>query len=234
MVTHEDAKQMDQVIQMLYKIGITSIHVFAEAGVRISQRYDHAQHQSPEWDCPYKLWRGALLLAGEIYTSLSDLFLIVRPGCTFWYGLPDYCAKTINRDEVVVWSPHTPTRVFPSENIMRPQCDVATPVWCQTPVFADVETHHCFVVTGHVLALMGLYLPAREESAAVGCSLADQLGRRGVQYAFHIPSLVDVHTDNNFSAIDFVGTSYHINEKDIETHNFVALSKNNSKRKLKK
>jgi hypothetical protein len=218
-VQKEDLPKLDISIQRLHSIGITTIHLFVQAGLRISQRFDHAPHQDPEWDNPYKLWKGATTLAGKIYSSTSELFLVSRPGCYYWEQLPTYCEYHVDRTKFAVWSPHTPTRVFPSENITRPRC-VGSFGWCETQVHADVEAHHCFVVSGHTLSLIGAYLPENPDGAAVGCSIAYELGRRRVPYMFHLPSLVQ-HEDQNFHAMDFVGVSFHMNQSDMRAQNFI-------------
>lgn len=219
-VQKEDAKKMDLAIQWMFRLGITTIHIFAEAGVRISQRYDHALHQDSSWDCPYKLWKGAAEIAGNVYSSESELFLVSRPGCYFWEQLLVYCEKQVNRKEVAVWCPLTPNRVFPDANIVRPRCK-GDWGWCPTQVQADVEMHHCFVVTGHVLSLMGFYLPPNPDCAPVGCSLAYELGRRGIPYMFHMPSLVDVD-DINVTAADYVSSHFSMNQKEMGLQSFIS------------
>ncbi len=57
MVQKEDAKLIDTGIQHLYQLGNDEVHIFAQAGVRISKQYDHALHQDDAWTCPLKLWK---------------------------------------------------------------------------------------------------------------------------------------------------------------------------------
>lgn len=225
LIQQDEGKQLDLAVQRIRSLGITEIHIFAEAGVRISKRFDHSLHQDATWDSPYKLWRGATEIMGGVYSADTELFLVTRPGCTYWDQLPVFCERTIDRSVVAVWSPLTPTRVFPSENDQRPRCKTdkpSVPTWCPTQVHADVGVHHCFVVTGHVLSLMRAYLPVNPEGADVGCTLAYELGRRSVPYMFAIPSVVQFQSDVNYSTHDFVSCAFHINQTDLREQSFMA------------
>ena len=224
MVQKDDVKYMDETIQRLRQLGIPEIHVFAEAKVRISKRFDTSLHQDARWTSPYELWKGATAIAGDIYTSQTDLFLVCRPDVYFWEQLPVYCENTIPRNEIGIWCPLTPNRVFPSENIQRPRCK-GDWGWCPTQVTPDVEQHHCFVVTGHMLSLMAFYMPHLEEPAHVGCTLSQALGRRGIPYYFHTPSLATVGTDVNYTANDFVGLTHHMNQKDMKEQDLILKPK---------
>lgn len=235
MVHRQDASQISAAMQSLLHIGIDEIDIFAEASVRIPKRWDHAVHQDPRWVSPYLLWKNALELAGSAYADRTDLFLVVRPGCYLWEQLPVYCENTVDRNLVAVWSPLTPSRIFPSSSNSRPTCSRRNDSqprmhWCPMYVNPDVSVHHCFVLTGHMLALMAAYLPEtkppgvsddmRIDGLNIGSALSYTLSRRRVPYYFSSPSLVQVD-DCEYSADDFIGVSTYLPQRAIRTFDFI-------------
>jgi len=219
----------------LLHIGISDIDIFAEASVRISKRWDHATHQDASWTNPFRLWRGAFELAGAAYTSKTDLFLVVRPGCYLWEQLPVYCESTIDRNVIGVWSPLTPNRIFPTQAVPRPTCrrknrDQPEMNWCPMQVNADVSVHQCLVMTGHMLALAAAYLPPvkpatnsdemRLDGMHIGSVLAYSLGMRRVPYYFSYPSLAQVD-DVNYMTSEFIGVNTHVPQKDMRRFDYI-------------
>lgn len=221
LVVHkEDGDFMDGAIRQLLRLGIDNVHVFAQAGVRLSKHFDHSAHQDDDWTDAYSLWRGMAEVAGHVYSTRSKLFLIVRPRCYIWEQLPTYCELTIDPNQVAIWSPLTPARVYSDYDVPQPQC-VGHFGWCPVMPSADIGVNHCFVVGRHMLPLMASYLSSSLHGGTIGNTLAFEMSRREVPYYFHLPSLVDVVDDEDFSAEDFVGVSYHMPQQSMRQGNYL-------------
>jgi len=218
-VERKDAKYMDIGIQRLRAAGFENIHVMASEGVTISKRYQPMSHQAKEWTDGYSLWRGASELLGKIYTSRSQLFLLMRPNFHLWGDLMRYGELTIDQRLLAVWSPFTPNRVFPSSNQTRPSCEGSFG-WCPTAMNADASVADCLIMTGHMLTLVGQYLPAVSAGGQVGSAIAAAMERQGVPFYYHLPSLVTT-AEHTLEADDFVGVTFDMSRKDMLTGSFL-------------
>lgn len=219
MVHPEDVGELDTTIDRLQKIGLDQIHVCAQTGLRLSKKFDYAKHQEDNWHNPYTMWKESLSNIGNIYTSQSPMFLIIRPGVYVWEQLPTYCEYQIPQNVVGIWCPLKPKRVYPTAERTQPRCTVAVDRaadwgWCPAQADADMEIHHCFVVTGYMLTLMSAYMPFFEEDRHVGSVLAAEMGRKYIPYYFHTPSLATCK-DPNYQPNDMVGLSFHMSQADM-------------------
>lgn len=217
LIEHDESKYIDPTIRTVRALGIENIHLMVSPSVRISKQYDVIAHQAEpgEWEDSYSLFRGSMELISGVYSARSDYFLVIRPGVTVWDQLLTYCECTIPKDVVAVWSPLTPDRCFPTSYPDRPTCSGEWG-WCPYPVNRDLSTSHCYVMTGHVMTLLGAYLPALDDSVEVSSMVAEQMSRRRIKCYFHLPSLATVTgSKERLGASDFVGVSHYMSQKQM-------------------
>lgn len=220
-IEQKDEKYMDIGIQRLMSVGFQHIHVMTQKGVTVSKRYQPLAHQANSWTCGYSLWRGAIELLSETYSATHSMFLLTRPNFHFWDTLMQYCESTIDENSVGVWSPFTPDRVFPSENVQRPVCrgepyEGGAPFgWCPTQVSQDASVAECLVMTNHMLTLVQAYLPQTSPGGVVGSAIASIMARQRVPFHYHIPSLATTE-EHTLEASDFVGVMYRFPRREMQ------------------
>lgn len=219
-VGKETRDETDRTVTQLRKLGLDALHVFALPTAKINKQRDVIVHQSKEWRSEYDIWKSTCHNMADTYGAQTDLFLFIKPKMQLWEQLPVYCEATIERELVGVWSPFTPTRVFPDEYPERPECYGGFG-WCKSQVNASLVTNHCLVMTRHALALVASYLPKHSELGAnTPGAIALAMAKQQLPFYFHTPSLA-AYNGWELSSDDFVGSWYDMPQKDMYAKNFI-------------